>query len=108
MYNFVGDKITQFLKNKRRSVEELAQATGVSEARWLEVINGSSRASIDMFVRLGRVFPNGKPKYDDYTYWLWLQYKSDLENADAISGPQHDKIKPMEVNRVKASKSTDS
>ena len=108
MYNFVGEKIAQFLKNKRRSVEDLAQSTGVSEAIWIGVINGTSRMSTEMAVRLGRVFPNGKPRYDDFTYWLWLQYKTDLANADQESGPEHLKIKPMEVNRAKASKSAES
>lgn len=105
MHNLVGEKLKELLQLHGKSLQDLSRQTDVHAARWSQVINGTKRLSIDLAVRLGKVFPypwtpcplvpfsNSSSKY-----WLGLQYESDLESAREQDGPMYRNIKPFSGN----------
>jgi len=111
MYNLVGDKIRELLEQRGKSINDLARQTDIASSQWAKVIKGSSRLSVDLAIRLGKVFPYDiKEEEINHIYlhpgyhlpWLCLQFLSDLENANEQDGPMYSKIKPLWANRVMA------
>lgn len=95
MHNLVGEKIEELLDRHDKSVSELARQTGTAPWAWQKLIKGRIRLNVDLAIRLGKVFPNGKHSDEDYIYWLFLQYKSDIQNASDEDGPMYRDIKPF-------------
>ncbi len=98
MHNLVGDKLKQLLKLHGKSLQDLSRQTDVHAARWSQVINGTKRLSIDLAVRLGKVFPLERNPFDASGSWLVLQFESDLESAREQDGPMYRNIKPFGGN----------
>lgn len=102
MHNLAGEKLKALLQLHGKSLQDLSRQTDVHAARWSQVINGTKRLSIDLAIRLGKVFypvwdsPN--INYCGIAYWLKLQHESDLANAQEQNGPMYRNIKPFSGN----------
>jgi len=100
MHNLVGDKIKALLKDAGKSIAELGVRTDTHAGYWSQVINGTKRLSVDLAIKLGKVFPiervtEESPIIEPSAYWLSLQYRSDVKNAVSLDGPMYRKIKPF-------------
>jgi plasmid maintenance system antidote protein VapI len=108
MYNFVGDKLKELLEADNRSIQDLGAQTWMHPARWSQLINGSMRLSVDMAIRLGKVFPGeAHEEAEEEVYpayptasWLWLQHASDLLNAEVQNGIMYRDMKPFEKKEI--------
>lgn len=103
MHNLVGEKLKELLKRHGKSLQDLSRQTDVHAARWSQIINGTKRLSIDLAVRLGKVFPGiigqDMPNYGETrNLWLHWQFLSDKMSAEEQDGPMYRNIKPFEDN----------
>ncbi len=102
MHNLVGEKLKELLKRHGKSLQDLSRQTDVHAARWSQIINGTKRLSIDLAIRLGKVFPDspyfiwGNNGYCSTDAWLVLQHDSDRQNAEEQDGPMYRNVKPFE------------
>lgn len=89
MHNFAGDEIKELLRYYDKSIHDLARQTEISPTVWGRVISGGCRISVDLAIRLGKVFPlvdyKGTVPLRAYVskaaWWLNLQFQSDLMNS---------------------------
>lgn len=97
MHNLAGDKLKELLKLHGKSLQDLARQTDVHAARWSQAINGTKRLSIDLAIRLGKIFPdiNARSSRESINGWIELQASSDKRNAEEQDGPMYRNIKPF-------------
>lgn len=88
MHNLIGYKLKDLLEQHGKSINDLARQTNVSSNTWARVISGSHRLSIDLAIRLGKVFPSftiitadARVANNGPLSWLRLAHYLDLENA---------------------------
>lgn len=102
MINYVGDKLKELLNKKQRSIAELGVKINLHPGRLSQLINGKTRLSVDMAIRLGKAFPypwtpcaEVPASNSTVKYWLELQHKADCENATELDGPMYRNIQPF-------------
>lgn len=103
MHNLAGEKLKELLKLHGKSLQDLARQTDIHASRWSQVINGTKRLSIDLAIRLGKVFPGiigqDMPNYGETrNLWLHWQFLSDKATAEAQDGLMYRNIKPFGGN----------
>lgn len=100
MHNLVGVKIKELLEAHKKTIADLGVRTDTHAGYWSQVINGTKRLSVDLAIKLGKVFPiervtEESQPIEPSSYWLSLQHRSDIKNAVALDGPMYRNIKPF-------------
>ena len=117
MHNLVGEKLKELLKLHGKSLQDLSRQTDVHAARWSQVINGTKRLSIDLAIRLGKVFPREKLLIEEMAFlltnmedmhigedqrgaflWLHLDFINNCISSVLQDGPMYRNIKPFGGN----------
>ena len=94
--NEVGGALKVMLKVFKKNHCELQAQTGISRQQWGQVIRGKQKITVDMAIRLAKVFPvEGLTSQDIVKIWLERQFRSDLYNAAKLDGPEYRDIKPF-------------
>ena len=103
MYNYAGAKLKELLKDKSITIAALGVRTNTHPGVWSQVINGSKRLSVDLSIKLSKVFGAVDCKMLSdavyiypYSSWIHLQHQSDLKNAIAQDGTLYRNIEPFD------------
>lgn len=101
MHNLAGDKLKELLNRQNKLLKDLAAQTDIAAARWSQIVNGTKRLSIDLAIRLGKVFPdiNVRSSRESINGWIELQASSDKMNAEEQDGPMYRNIRPFEDDK---------
>ena len=94
--NEVGGALKVMLEVFKKNHCELQNQTGISRQQWGQVIRGKQKITVDMAIRLAKVFPvEGLTTQNIVKLWLERQFRSDLYNASRLDGPEYRDIKPF-------------